>query len=202
LARNVGGVARFRTRPVQLAAQIFVAWRARGPLRGRSWRQCNAMVTSHIGRRHAWCAQASTWCIGLVLLDAGCCCWMPAAASRRSSTRRMLELQRFAAVHLGCRGCLQRLCGNRIALLPVFSLVSEQQQELLLVVWNVREPVERALQRGRSGCDRRRLRRAMRAGVRSCVFLQCTPVASQCMHACVHAIALTQTSGTTAAWVL
>ena len=67
----------------------------------------NATVTSHIGQRRAWCAQASTWCIALVLLDAGCCCWMPAAASRRSSTRRMLELQRFAAVHLGCQCCLQ-----------------------------------------------------------------------------------------------
>ena len=165
-------------------------------------RGANATVTWHIGQRHAWCAQASTWCIGLVLLDAGCCCWMPAAASRRSSTRRMLELQRFAALHSGCRCWLQRLCGNRIALLPLFALVSEQQRELLRVVWNEREPVERALQRGRSGCDRRRLRRAMRAGVRSCVFLQCTPVASQCMHACVHAIASAQASGTTAAWVL
>ena len=162
----------------------------------------NATVTSHVGQRRAWCAQASTWCIALVLLDAGCCCWMPAAASRRSSTRRMLELQRFAAVHLGCRGCLRRLCGNRIALLPLFALVSEQQQELLRVVGNVREADERALQRGRNGCSRRRLWRAMRAGVRSCAILYCEPVASQCMHACVHAIASAQASGTTAAWVL
>ena len=162
----------------------------------------NATVTSHIGQRHAWCAQASTWCIGLVLLDAGCCCWMPAAASRRSSSRRMLELQLFAAVHSCCRCRLRALCGNRIAVLHLFSLVSEQQRELLRVVGNVREPGERALQRGRSGCNRRRLRRAVRAGVRPCDILQCTAVGSQCMHACVHAIASAQASGTTAAWVL
>ena len=148
----------------------------------------NATVTSHIGQRHAWCAQASTWCIALVLLDAGGCCWMPAAASRRSSTRRMLELQRFAALHSGCRCRLQRLCGHRIAMLLLFSLVSEQQQKLLRVVDNVREPGERALHRVRSGCNRRRLRRAMRAGVRPCDILQRTAVASQCMRACVHAI--------------
>ena len=162
----------------------------------------NATVTSHVGQRRAWCAQASTWCIALVLLDAGCCCWMPAAASRRVSSRRMLELQLFAAVDSCCRGRLQALCGNRIAVLHLFSLVSEQQRELLRVVGNVREPGERALQRGRSGCNRRRLRRAVRAGVRPCDILQCTAVGSQCMHACVHAIASTQTSGTTAAWVL
>ena len=48
----------------------------------------------------------------------------------------MLELQRFAALHSGCRCWLQRLCGNRIALLPLFALVSEQQRELLRVVWS------------------------------------------------------------------
>ena len=159
-------------------------------------------VTSHIGLRRAWCAQASTWGIALVLLDAGGCCWMPAAASRRSSTRRMLELQRFAAVHSGCRCRLQQLCGNRIAMLLLFSMVSEQQQELLRLVESVREADERAFQRGQSGCDRRRLWRAMRAGVRSCAILYCEPAASQCMHACVHAIASAQASGTTAAWVL
>ena len=87
-------------------------------------------------------------------------------------------------------------------MLPLFSMVSEQQQELLLVVGNVREADERAFQRGQSGCDRRRLWRAMGAGVRPCDILQCEPVASQCMHACVHAIATAQASGTTAAWVL
>ena len=162
----------------------------------------DATMTSHVGQRRAWCAPASTWCIALVLLDAGCCCWMPAAASRRVSSRRMLELQLFAAVDSCCRGRLRALCGNRIAVLHLFSLVSAQQRELLRVVGNVREPGERALQRGRSGCNRRRLRRAVRAGVRPCDILQCTAVGSQCMHACVHAIASAQASGTTAAWVL
>ena len=75
-------------------------------------------VTSHIGQRRAWCAQPSTWHIALVLLDASCCCWMPAAASRRISSRPTLGLQRFAAVNSGCQCCLQPLCGSRIALLP------------------------------------------------------------------------------------
>ena len=139
----------------------------------------NATVTSHMGQRRAWCAQASTWCNALVLLDAGCCCWMPAAASRRTSSRRMLELQLFAADDSCCRCRLRMLCGNRIAVLLLFSMVSEQQQKLLRVVDNVREPGERALHRMRSGCNRRRLWRAVGAGVRPCDILQCTAVGSQ-----------------------
>ena len=107
-------------------------------------RPASRMVRTGLDMRH---------CFGA----AGCrrLCWMPAAASRRSSTRRMLELQRFAAVHSGCRCRLQQLCGNRIAMLPLFSLVSEQQQELLRLVESVREADERAFQRGRSGCSSR-----------------------------------------------
>ena len=148
----------------------------------------NATVTSHIGQRRAWCAQALDM---VQCFDAAGCrllLQLPAAPSRRITSRRMLELQLFAAVESGCRGRLRMLCGNRIAMLPLFSMVSEQQQELLHVVVSVREADERALQRRQSGCSRRRLWRAVRAGVRPCDILQCTAVASQCMRACVHAI--------------
>ena len=132
----------------------------------------NATATSHVRQRRAWCAQPSTWYIALVLLDAGCCCWMPAAASRRISSRPMLELQRFAAVHSGCQCCLQRLCGSRIALLPSVTMLHGQQQELLRVFDSVREPIERAFHHRRSGCKRRRLWRAVHAGVRPRIIAQ------------------------------
>ena len=148
----------------------------------------NATVTSHIRQRRAWCAQALeiAQCFGA----AGCRLLLqsPAAASRRISTRRVLELQLFAAVD-SCRSRLRMLCGSMIALLPLFTMLHGQQQELLRVVDSVREADERAFQRGQSGCDRRRLWRAVRAGGRPCVILQCRlSRASACMHACVHAI--------------
>ena len=110
----------------------------------------------------------------------------PAAASRRISSRRMLELQRFAAVDSGCKGSLQMLCGSRIAMLLIGPMLHGQQQELLHVVDSVREPDERAFHHGRSGCDRRRLWRVVRAGVRPCVIVPSTrrePVHA-CMRAC------------------
>ena len=186
LARNVACLLRFRTRPGPLAAQIFGASRARGPLHGRSQRQCGSDVAHRPAPRMVRTGLDMVQCFHA----AGCrrLLQSSAAAWRRSSSRWMLELQLFAAGDSGCRCRLQRLCGHRIAMLLLFSLVCEQQQKLLRVVDNVREPGERALHRVRSGCNRRRLRRAMRAGVRPCDILQRTAVASQCMRACVHAI--------------
>ena len=98
----------------------------------------------------------------------------------------MLKLQLFAAVDSGCRGRLRMLCGSRIALLPLFTMLHGQQQELLRVFGSVREPDERAFHHGRSGCNRRRLWRAVRAGVRPCVIVQYKlSRASACMHACM-----------------
>ena len=186
MARNVARLLRFRTRPGPLAAQILGAWRARGTLRGRSWRRCDRDVARRPASRMVRTGLDMVQCFHA----AGCrrLLQSSAAAWRRSSSRWMLELQLFAAGDSGCRCRLQRLCGHRIAMLLLFSLVSEQQQKLLRVVDNVREPGERALHRVRSGCNRRRLRRAMRAGVRPGDILQRTAVASQCMRACVHAI--------------
>ena len=182
----VARLLRFRTRPGPLAAQIFGASRARGPLHGRSQRQCGSDVAHRPAPRMVRTGLDMVQCFHA----AGCrrLLQSSAAAWRRSSSRWMLELQLFAAGDSGCRCRLQRLCGHRIAMLLLFSLVCEQQQKLLRVVDNVREPGERALHRVRSGCNRRRLRRAMRAGVRPCDILQRTAVASQCMRACVHAI--------------
>ena len=78
LARNVARVLRFRTRPGQLAAQILGAWRARGPLHGRSWRQCDRDVAHRPASRMVRTGLDMVHCFGaagcrLLLLDAGCC---------------------------------------------------------------------------------------------------------------------------------
>ena len=65
-------------RPGPLAAQIFVAWRARGTLRGRSWCQCDHDVARRPASRMVRTSLDMVHCIGaagcrLLLLDAGCC---------------------------------------------------------------------------------------------------------------------------------
>jgi len=118
----------------------------------------------------------------------------PAAVSRRISTRRMLELQRFAAVDSGCHGRLQLLCGSRIALLPFVTMLHGQQQELLRVFDSVREAADRAFQRRRSGCERRRLWRVVRAGVRPCARASLSSASRrESVHACMDACNLNLT---------